>query len=325
MIIKLRNLNRRLRRCEYADSLNNSNLIAMRAFRGMTLIDGRLAIRRNHQIQKAMQICWLKNSLSDARVDALLEATNLVQVLDPVNKKGPAFNQEAINEGLALYNSFTLKSLKAEGVSPAARRLLRTVLRHPEDLDSKYFRRVNRRLETKLLALAAIAADTNKSFASPKTAHSNAEISSRATRGLMKIDMNHDLWSWFTLSVGLPLYETDDAGRVIRLIGPQFEGVANMQPEFNYALAQVRKRLGTSAVIHLSDACPKCLTSEFSIDQVIGHTLNISYDFAWLLERQTNFLWSDRPQDLVGPHLKRLPSLAEDGTSVRFDLILGRD
>jgi hypothetical protein len=175
-----------------------------------------------------------------------------------------------------------------------------------------------------LLLLATIAADMNENFLSQVSKSTKAEIEELSNRALMKLDMSPDLWLWFDISVGLPLYKTDDAGLSMRLIAPEFEGIAKTEPEFNYALAQVKKRLGTDQVMHSSESCPKCIEDPDSQKKILAHTLTISYEFAYKLERQTNFKWSDEPGEQLGPYLRRLPYLDESKKPISFGLILER-
>ncbi len=322
ILVALRKVNRRYRRRMFDATRNNANVIAMRAFRGLRLADGRPAICRNHQIQRNMQLCWVKNGLSAARADALLEATILVQV--PIFKefRGPAFSQNLVSESIGLYNDYTYSRLRAEGVSLAAIRLLKSCQRRRDELDSKFFKRVNRRLETKLLVLAAIAADRNQAFLLKLGDWTKETIESHTSRALSKLDMDEDLWAWFDRVVRLPLYQTDDEGFMLKLLGPDFEGRATTQPEVQLAMAELKKRLGTSDVAHSQADCPKCLGDSRDDESVLGHLFEISYEFAYSLERQTNFKWSDQPVGQKEPYLRRLPSIDESREALTFGLQL---
>jgi hypothetical protein len=272
-----------------------------------------------------MQVCNLKSALNASRADALLEATNLIQVAELVHRRGPSFVNLDASANIGLYNLYSLKTLRAEGVSGAAIRLLKAIQRKPNDLDSRYFGRVNRRLETKLLLLATIAADMNKEFLENASSWNREVIAAESRRTLMKLDMNEDIWSWFEFAVRLPLYSGVDEGQSIRLIAPNFEGIAKTEQEFMYTLAQVKKRLGTIEVIHQGESCPECISKPDTQDMILGHTLKISLDFARALERQTNFTWTDRPADHLGPYLRRLPTLDDSKNYLTFGLILERN
>lgn len=306
------------------ESHHNANLIAMQAFRGIRLIDGRVAICRNHQIQKVMQLCSLKNDLKASRLDALLEATILVQVTDWNYRRGPSFIRTGLDEDFETYKHYSLRSLRSEGVSGAAIRILKAIQRKPKEPDSKYFGRVNRRFETKLLALAILAADLNKEFLGRASASTKEDIEAISRRNLMKLDLNDDLMSWFDFSVARPLYKSDGEIQSIRLITPSFEGLANGEQEFVYTRALVEKRLGTSDVVHDTESCPKCLDKQSTQDIILGHTLEISFDFARELERLTNFKWTDEPAHHIGPYIRRLPRLDDSGNLMTFRLILDR-
>ena len=296
----------------------------MRAFRGLLLSDGRPAIRRNHQIQKNMQICRHTRHLNAARQDALLEATILAQTTELFRRTIRSVIKPDPDEIMPFCTRYDLKRLKSEGVSGAALRTLKTIHRAPQELDSKYFARVNKRLETKLLVLGIIAADMNENFLSEASKLTKPDIEEESNRSLLKLDLSPDLWTWFHISVGLPLYKTDDEGLIMRLKGPAFEGVSNMELEFKLGLALAKANLGTNAVKHIIETCPKCQLEPFKGDSLIGHVLNLSYDFAYKLERQTNFKWSDEPANHLGPYLRRLPYLDEHKNQISFDLIFER-
>jgi hypothetical protein len=321
LVVKLRELNRRRKGVDFVKSNFNSYSIAMRANRGFLLGDFRPAISRVHQITRALQFFSGIKTLSASRRDVIHEAKNLVHVTEIYGTYDPAFLPIDRDENRGLLNVANFKSLAAQGVSRAAISLVRTLKRKPNELDSKYFRRINKRFDAKVLLLASIAADLNPKFLENLSQHRRVSVTNQAQRAVRQIDMDESLWRWFDHACDIDLVQTNDQGLMMKLIGVDFEGISNTEPEFNFALSQVRKRIGSKDVVHSVESCSQCIGDPDLKEKIVGHTLTISYDFAYKLERQTNFKWSDEPADHFGQFLRRLPAFDSSWNDLTYELI----